>query len=79
VNAVNAVNLDVVIIGAGIHGAGAAYHLARAGVRVAVLGRLTPAAAGSPQRNSMHHRYGVGKESPKWPSHSIGSCSGRHI
>jgi glycine/D-amino acid oxidase-like deaminating enzyme len=34
---------DVVIIGAGIHGASAAYHLAHAGARVTVLERLTPA------------------------------------
>jgi sarcosine oxidase subunit beta len=34
---------DVAIIGAGIHGASAAYHLARAGTRVVVLERLTPA------------------------------------
>jgi glycine/D-amino acid oxidase-like deaminating enzyme len=34
---------DVAIIGAGIHGASVAYHLARAGVRVVVLERRTPA------------------------------------
>jgi sarcosine oxidase subunit beta len=34
---------DVAIIGAGIHGASAAYHLARAGAHVTVLERLTPA------------------------------------
>jgi sarcosine oxidase subunit beta len=34
---------EVAIIGAGIHGASAAYHLARSGARVAVLERLTPA------------------------------------
>lgn len=34
---------DVVVIGAGIHGASAAFHLARAGARVTVLERLTPA------------------------------------
>jgi glycine/D-amino acid oxidase-like deaminating enzyme len=34
---------EVAIIGAGIHGASAAYHLARAGARVVVLERLTPA------------------------------------
>jgi sarcosine oxidase subunit beta len=37
------VNVDVAIIGAGIHGASAAYHLARAGAQVTVLERLTPA------------------------------------
>lgn len=36
-------NVDVAIIGAGIHGASAAYHLARAGAQVTVLERLTPA------------------------------------
>jgi sarcosine oxidase subunit beta len=34
---------DVAIIGAGIHGASAAFHLARAGAEVTVLERLTPA------------------------------------
>lgn len=34
---------DVVIIGAGIHGASAAYHLARAGAAVTVVERLRPA------------------------------------
>jgi sarcosine oxidase subunit beta len=34
---------DVAIIGAGIHGASAAYHLARAGAQVTVVERLTPA------------------------------------
>jgi sarcosine oxidase subunit beta len=37
------VNTDVVVIGAGIHGASAAYHLALAGADVTVLERLTPA------------------------------------
>ncbi|MEU9889920.1 FAD-dependent oxidoreductase [Sphaerisporangium sp. NPDC051011] len=35
---------DVGIVGAGVHGVAAAYHLARRGVRVAVFERLTPAA-----------------------------------
>ena len=34
---------DVVIIGAGVHGASAAYHLAQSGARVTVVERLTPA------------------------------------
>lgn len=34
---------DVAIIGAGIHGASAAYHLTRAGAEVTVIERLTPA------------------------------------
>ncbi|HET6820640.1 MAG TPA: FAD-dependent oxidoreductase, partial [Candidatus Limnocylindria bacterium] len=34
---------EVAIIGAGIHGASAAFHLARAGAQVTVLERLTPA------------------------------------
>ena len=34
---------DVVIIGAGVHGASAAYHLARSGTRVTVIERLAPA------------------------------------
>jgi sarcosine oxidase subunit beta len=40
---VNAVGSDVVVIGAGVHGASAAYHLAHAGAHVTVLERLTPA------------------------------------
>jgi sarcosine oxidase subunit beta len=38
------VTVDVVVIGAGIHGASAAYHLAQAGAQVMILERLTPAA-----------------------------------
>jgi sarcosine oxidase subunit beta len=38
------VTVDVAVIGAGIHGASAAYHLAQAGAEVTVLERLTPAA-----------------------------------
>ena len=34
---------DIAIIGAGVHGASAAYHLARAGASVTVIERLTPA------------------------------------
>lgn len=34
---------DVVVIGAGVHGASAAYHLAHSGARVTVVERLTPA------------------------------------
>src|SRR5439155_25290676 len=34
---------DVVIIGAGVHGASAAYHLAQSSARVTVVERLTPA------------------------------------
>jgi sarcosine oxidase subunit beta len=37
------VTADVAIIGAGIHGASAAYHLTRAGAEVTVVERLTPA------------------------------------
>jgi len=40
---VNQAGSDVVIIGAGVHGASAAYHLAQSGARVTVLERLTPA------------------------------------
>jgi sarcosine oxidase, subunit beta len=40
---VNAAAADVLIIGAGVHGASAAYHLAHAGARVTVVERLTPA------------------------------------
>lgn len=39
----NQAGSDVVIIGAGVHGASAAYHLAQSGARVTVLERLTPA------------------------------------
>ena len=35
--------VDVAVIGAGIHGASAAYHLAKAGAQVTVIERLTPA------------------------------------
>lgn len=34
---------DIAIIGAGVHGASAAYHLARSGARVTLLERLSPA------------------------------------
>jgi sarcosine oxidase subunit beta len=34
---------DVLVIGAGVHGASAAYHLAQSGARVTVVERLTPA------------------------------------
>jgi sarcosine oxidase subunit beta len=40
---VNEAGSDVVIIGAGVHGASAAYHLAQSGARVTVVERLTPA------------------------------------
>jgi len=40
---VNQAGSDVVIIGAGVHGASAAYHLAQSGARVTVVERLTPA------------------------------------
>ena len=39
----NQAGSDVVIIGAGVHGASAAYHLAQSGARVTVVERLTPA------------------------------------
>lgn len=39
----NEAGSDVVVIGAGVHGASAAYHLAQAGARVTVVERLTPA------------------------------------
>jgi sarcosine oxidase subunit beta len=37
------VNAEVVVMGAGIHGASAAFHMARAGAQVTVLEQLTPA------------------------------------
>jgi len=40
---VNEAGSDVVIIGAGVHGASGAYHLAQSGARVTVVERLTPA------------------------------------
>jgi len=40
---VNEAGSDVVIIGAGVHGVSAAYHLAHSGARVTVVERLTPA------------------------------------
>ena len=39
----NEAGSDVVIIGAGVHGASGAYHLAQSGARVTVVERLTPA------------------------------------
>ena len=39
----NEAGSDVVVIGAGVHGASAAYHLAHSGARVTVVERLTPA------------------------------------
>jgi sarcosine oxidase subunit beta len=48
---------DVAVIGAGIHGAAAAYHLARRGVRVVVVERTTPAGGPTGRSSAICRAY----------------------
>ena len=68
----NEAGSDVVIIGAGVHGASAAYHLAQSGARVTVVERLTPAGGPTGLSSGVCRAY---TRMPSWPKRH-GTASG---